>query len=521
MDPLARPQPRVFGPQAEGIRHVRRSTLFETELKFQVPPARRAALLKAMSTATAVTIRLQAMYADTADRRLAAAGLALRLRKEGRHWVQTLKGRGEGPLQRLEHEVRLPASVGRPALDAFRHAGTPAGDRLLALLADGADLIPLYGTDIRRLRRQVRFEGAVVELAYDRGHIFADQRRLAVDELELELVRGPSSALVALARRWAQRHELWWDVRSKAERGHRLALAVDQVPAVKAPAFTLPAGTTPGQAFALWLQQALMQALPNASEIADGSSGPEHLHQLRVALRRLRATLRVFAPWANDPVEAAALELAWREPFALLGVVRDQDVMAQSLLPALAAAGAPTLAPMAVPAPMAPAQVVCAPEFADLMLRTLTLIVTPPGLDAPLSPQPLQDLKAAVQEQLNPLGRQVRKGAARFAQASPSEQHRLRKRIKRLRYVLEGAQSLFKRRATQSCLRGLRQALQALGELHDQQVAQALYRDRAAQDPQAWFAVGYLAGREIGLHADAVQALANLKDSPPPWRKAS
>ena len=114
----------------------------------------------------------------------------------------------------------------------------------------------------------------------------------------------------------------------------------------------------------------------------------------------------------------------------------------------------------------------------------------------------------------------VRKQAARFPQASPSQQHRLRKRIKRLRYVLEGAQSLFKRRVTRSCLRGLRQALQALGELHDLQIAQAHYRERAAQDPQAWFAVGYLAGREPELHRAAVQALAKLKSNPPQWRQA-
>ena len=64
--------------------------MFETELKFQVPPARREALQRAIATATARTTRLQAVYADTADHRLAANGLALRLRKEGRVWVQTL-----------------------------------------------------------------------------------------------------------------------------------------------------------------------------------------------------------------------------------------------------------------------------------------------------------------------------------------------------------------------------------------------------------------------------------------------
>ena len=473
-----------------------------------------------MATPTAVTIRLQAVYADTADRRLAAAGLALRLRKEGRHWVQTLKGHGDGLMQRLEHEVPLPASAGVPALDASRHAGTEVGDRLLALLTDGAALLPLFRTDIRRLRRQVRHGGAVVELAYDRGHIYAGEQRQPVDELELELKRGPSGALVDLARRWAQRHGLWWDVRSKAERGHRLALGSKPVPAVTARPLILPDGATTAQAISLWLVRALMQALPNAAEVADGSGGPEHLHQLRVALRRLRATLRVFAPWASVPEEAVALELAWRQPFALLGVARDQDVMAQSLLPALAAAGAPALPPAPPSAQPAPALVVQSREFVDLMLRSLTLCAMSARPDAVVSPPPTTDLKVAVQDQLDPLWRQVRRGAARFAQASTSEQHRLRKRIKRLRYALEGAESLFKRSATQAGLRRMKQALQALGDLNDLQVAQALYRDRVAQDPQAWFAVGYLAGRQQGLHAVAVKALKRLKATPPGWRKA-
>ena len=97
--------------------------MIETELKFQIPALSRQAVRKALATPTAVTTRLQAVYADTSARDLAAAGLALRLRKEGRVWVQTLKGRGDGLMQRLEHEVPLPVQAGVPALDAQRHAG--------------------------------------------------------------------------------------------------------------------------------------------------------------------------------------------------------------------------------------------------------------------------------------------------------------------------------------------------------------------------------------------------------------
>ena len=107
----------------------------ETELKFQVPPSRNASLRRAVATTSARTLRLKALYAETPDQRLAAAGLALRLRKEGRVWVQTLKGRGDGLVRRLEHEVPLPPQAGEPALDPRRHAGTPVGEMLARIQA--------------------------------------------------------------------------------------------------------------------------------------------------------------------------------------------------------------------------------------------------------------------------------------------------------------------------------------------------------------------------------------------------
>ena len=273
----------------------------ETELKFQVPPGRRAALRRAVATPRVERTRLQAVYADTPDHRLAAAGLALRLRKEGRVWVQTLKGRGDGLMQRLEHEVPLPPQAGVPALDASRHAGTPAGALLEAALGADGTLAPLYRTDIQRLHRRVRHAGAVIEIAYDVGRIVAGSQSLAVDEIEFELISGPPEALPALAARWVQRHGLWWDVRTKSERGFRLALDLHRVPAVKAAAMTGPPASDRHAAWQAMLSAGLAHALPNAAEIAAGTGGPEHLHQLRVALRRLRTALSLFADWSGQP----------------------------------------------------------------------------------------------------------------------------------------------------------------------------------------------------------------------------
>ena len=324
----------------------------ETELKFQVPAAQRSALQRAVATATATTTRLQAVYADTADRRLSAAGLALRLRQEGRHWVQTLKGRGDGLMQRLEHELPLPAQAGIPTLDAQRHAGTPVGARLLALLADGTPLQPIYRTDIRRLHRRVRLGGAVIELAYDRGHILAGSRKARVDEIEFELIRGPRAALLSLAVRWAHRHGLWWDVRTKSERGYRLALGLDMVPATPALRLRLPAAGVAAQAVGPLLQRVLAQCLPNAAEMASGSGGVTHRVALRQGLAQLSRLLHAAAASAD-------------EPDALLALAADCQALAVGAL-AGEADGADADAGVAVRGPV----------FNRLMLHTLALALT-------------------------------------------------------------------------------------------------------------------------------------------------
>jgi triphosphatase len=62
--------------------------VIESELKFQVPAAYRIAAMRVLATPSAVVRLLPAVgYLDTPDRQLAAAGLALRLRREARRWT--------------------------------------------------------------------------------------------------------------------------------------------------------------------------------------------------------------------------------------------------------------------------------------------------------------------------------------------------------------------------------------------------------------------------------------------------
>ena len=197
----------------------------EIELKFLVPLAAHPAVLAELKrgTATIEKISLAAKYLDRPDRRLACAGMAWRLRREGRRWVQTLKAAGASPLERFEHEVIRPEATH----DLTAHAGTLAGDRLLEIVAqagaEGVELGVRFETEIRRTARRVRTRGAVIEVAFDEGRLLAGQASLRVTELEFELVSGSPAAMLALAERWRQRFGLLYDPRSKAERGDLLA----------------------------------------------------------------------------------------------------------------------------------------------------------------------------------------------------------------------------------------------------------------------------------------------------------
>jgi inorganic triphosphatase YgiF len=527
----------------------------EIELKFQVPAAQRVALQRAVSTATVKRTRLQAIYVDTADDGLAAAGLALRLRKEGRVWVQTLKGRGDGLMTRLEHEVTLPAQRGQPTLDPARHAGTPAGDALARALgvaglddpAAVAALQPLYRTDIQRLHRTVRTDGAHVEIALDQGWLMVDgvkgvdgadaagqALRVPVCEIEFELVAGTPAALVALAQRWAQRHRLWWDVRTKSERGFRLARGHWAVPATRAVHQALPAGAGTREFWAAMLQATLAQALPNAAELGSDLSGKndasaadgslargraEHVHQLRVALRRLRTVLALFAPWGPDADAASALQRAWRAPFKHLGAARDADVLTGTLMRELQAVGVPPLSAPQPPPGEGPGAVVRDPAFTALLLQTLLLSLPPtPALDADQAAPGRKALKAAAAARLDRAWRQVRSDVKHFAALPLPLQHRTRRRLKRLRYAWEFVQDLWPGKPARRWFKALTSALDVLGRYNDLCVAEDHFRSRTDAEPGAWFALGWLAAQRGPAATQSARSLTALAALPRPWR---
>jgi inorganic triphosphatase YgiF len=480
----------------------------EIELKFQVPQQRRDAVAGAVATSTATRVAMRAQYFDTAARSLAQAGLALRVRKEGRRWVQTIKGSGDGIWQRLEHEVVLSVPAGvEPQPDPALHDGTPAGEALRRALADDT-LLATYGTALTRTRRLLRARGCLVELALDRGALMAGERRWPLCELEFELKSGAADALAALAARWVARFALTLDIRSKAERGERLARDTRLGAPVKARPLKLPEAVDADAALRAVVGNCLAQVLGNASEIAhEDDTAPEHLHQLRVGLRRLRTAMRELGPMSAQTRPTWAEALA--RLFARLGSARDRDALAQTLLPALRKAGASGLElPRIEPEPAARLALREAPTN-QLWLELAAFAAGTAPASGPCLP--------LLQRRLRRLFRQVRGDAAQFATLDDVARHRLRKRVKRLRYLSEFAASLFPAKRLQAFLERLAPAQQALGDFNDVCVARALFEPAGANDPMAMFALGWLAHERDDSIARCVRTLAKLRKARPFW----
>lgn len=496
--------------------------MFETELKFQVPPERAAAVRAAMKAAAPRRQHLQALYFDTADGALGRAGIALRLRREGPRWVQTLKARGAHPAERHEHNVPLRAPGAEPRLDLARHAGTPAAAAWAATLGDtveafdAARLQPVMATDI--WRRRVALDqggGCVVELAFDEGEVRAGEAVAAVCELEYELLEGDLAGLVRCAGEGVARHGLWLDTVSKAERGELLARGLAHPPPAR---FHPPVLPRRADGAALWraaLGSAVAMLLPNASALAAGSEAAEHVHQLRVAVRRLRVVVSELGPLVG-----LAAEPAWLSPlvalFRALGASRDEAALLQSLAPRLQAAGAPCTdwrAGAAEAAPPAPARLLREPAVQQALLGLLVdSQARPPGQDAAAARRHVDGRLATLHEQAAQAGR-------RFDHLPEAAQHRARKRVKRLRYLADVVAALYdKPRARARFLRPLAAAQDALGELQDLATALPLYRSAATGHlPEAWFAVGWLVAEQAHAVRRSGKALRALGRARPFW----
>ncbi len=275
----------------------------EFEMKFLFPDDKLQAVEKFIVSKGGIRRQhLQAIYIDTPDFLLTQAGIALRLRKEGRQWIQTLKVSTSNPLERLEHNVLL-NTVGNaiPHWDIALHQTHEAGHLLKKYLSklQAQELQAVYQTDIWRRKALVKTRQGLVEYALDLGFIQSNQptgvTKVIVQELEIELKEGSPSNVFLHAQNMIKRYGAYIDTRSKSERGYLLANNLQASPPVRAKSVSLKKTHGDRAAIDSLIQSCLSQVLPNQSVLNSELGNPsEYLHQLRVGLRRLKVLLKYF-----------------------------------------------------------------------------------------------------------------------------------------------------------------------------------------------------------------------------------
>lgn len=533
---------------------------------------------------------LETIYYDSRDGILARAGLALRLRRTGSDSlivsVKGLDGAGRGGPSgagpdsglsaRPEWDVPCPADI--PADSA--HWPDLLADLLPGLLPDpgpgaaivarldGQPLVPLFTTRITRAIRLIEETDATIELALDEGTIEAGSARLPLCEVELELKAGSPRALFDLALDLADSVPLLPGSRSKAALGYRLALAAgtlrpppgatDPAPPAPRPAplhgdltaaqairslgraslarlretQTWIAGTEPGgdgAAGATPTPAAGSTTDPTADPTTDPATDPAlGVHQMRVALRRLRSLITLFRPLlGDDETRALVAELRWL--MGVLGPARDAEVFATQglapLAPRLASEpGWPALLALVeadrTALTTAAAEAVQSPRFARLLIAGHRWLEAGAWTDDParadLRQRPLQDW---ARKGLRRRARAIDRAGQGFDRQTAAERHALRVRVKKLRYTLEALTDLYPAKATGRTLAAARAAQDTLGWANDAAVARDRLRTAArrlaATTPDGAFAAGLAAGL---MDTDAARLETTSRTAWQDWR---
>lgn len=484
----------------------------EIELKLALSETAQRAFLRHPLLASATqrsTSQLTSIYYDTPDLALRKSGIAVRLRRQGRAWLQTVKCAGSsagGLSTRPEWETPYGGQFDFSAIDdnAIRERLEKRELR--------SRLTPLFETSFRR----TTWNFGNLLLMFDRGWIAADGRREAISELELELSDGEVGALFALADALAERIPLMPAPLSKAERGIRLHLNATPTPS-RARDIPLAPEMTPGAAFRTVALSCLDQMQRNHAG-AITSEDPEYIHQMRVATRRLRACLRLFAP-TLPPDFAEALLPALRESMGRLGKARDLDVLlAEICAPVIAALpGEPRLTALAgiitddrYAARRNTIRHLESREFGQLMIR-LSALLHAPALDETIAPEVVGTVVGTfAARRIKRLRRKVRELSLQAKLDDPTSLHALRIGIKRLRYALEFFATLNRGKAHRRQATWLAEIQGTLGELNDLANAGQLLMNCAGHDDRLREAVTLIGGWHGPRHASLMARLPKL-----------
>lgn len=475
----------------------------EIELKLQLTPkaAKQLGSHPLLADITPQKQRLLNTYFDTPELQLHARRIAIRFRQKGWQWLLTVKSAepaSGGLAMRSEWETEA-----TPGNFNFSHVDN---DELRHFLEDATEhLEPVFTTDFRRQIWHVPFGESLIELAVDRGSIESRGKSTPICEIELELLRGTVEDIFGLTRQLQADLNLVPAIASKAERGYNLFTNTPLRP-FRAKTAPLTPELTPVEAFRQIALGCLEHFQRNEPGLLSGND-LEFVHQARVALRRLRSAIKLFAPVLPAQF-VSAYGQTWKTLASALGDARNWDVFLTETLPPIQTAFPDNrdikqlrnaARCRAKAARQAITRILAGREYPRLLVEFTAAIYAL----GDVLPTPLPDFVAS---RVASHTRKARKLAKRHAELTSTERHQMRICFKKLRYSLEFFEPLLAKRKLAPYLAALSQLQDELGLINDHITAEELLQEALGKRPHGPIH-GWVAGRHALLIGELPETL--------------
>ena len=483
-------------------------------LELALDPAEAARLLRhpavqALRTGRIRNTALSILWHDTSDGVLAGRGLALAER------------RGTWRLERLvpSDTALWPPGTPTPVL-----AEAPRPEAL-DLGLDGAYLPIAAFAGRQRLLAPPDGEGGIA-LVLVEGALRGIEAERACCRVVLT---GPAAPLAILAEQLAGEFRLLVPHAGLAAEAIALTQVSPPAPLLGAP--EVPPGLTVADAFA-HVAGHLTAVILHWSAHAATAGSPEPVHQMRVAVRRLRSAFAIFGAAVASPT-TRRLQGELRDLAGRLGAARDWDVfLAETAAPVQEAlAGDRRLARLAAAAARrrelayaALGDYLTGPRFRVLALHLAGLSALRlweseiPPEQAPLLAEDIGDYAARL---LDRRRRKMLKSGKHIEELPAAELHELRKAGKKLRYACEFFAALYPQKPTRRFLRRLAQLQEKLGHLNDGATAATLMAELGSSRDRA-FATGavqgYIAAHTTNLRDSIQKTWTKFRHQPRFWR---